>query len=80
MVMRSTSNSWVPPDGSWTGPSLRRISSNAVGQSSSVPSSNPIGCLVAVAVKAASLRCPVLTVHRSLGHGAWSARALTIAL
>ena len=48
MVIRSESKACVPSTGDSTGPSRRRISSNAVGQSSSVPSSNPIRCLVEV--------------------------------
>src|SRR5215469_16293510 len=48
MVIRSVSKACRLPSGPSTGPSRRRISSNAVGQSSSVPSSNPIKCLVAV--------------------------------
>src|ERR1700722_15631779 len=42
MVIRSQSNECVLPPGPGTGPRRRKISSNALGQSSSVPSSNPI--------------------------------------
>src|SRR5580704_1155456 len=52
MVIRSVSKACWLPSGPGTGPSRPRISVNAVGQSSSVPSSNPIRCLV---VKARSL-------------------------
>src|SRR5580698_6354691 len=46
MVIRSVSKAcWLPP-GPGTGPSRLKISVNAVGQSSSVPSSNPIRYLV----------------------------------
>src|ERR1700726_4439281 len=46
MVIRSVSKACSPPSGPGTGPSRDKISVNAVGQSSSVPSSSPIRCLV----------------------------------
>src|ERR1700719_2581521 len=49
MVIRSVSKACRPPSGPGTGPSRLRISVNAVGQSSSVPSSNPIRYLVVTA-------------------------------
>lgn len=60
MVIRSVSNACLVPSGPSTGPSRRRISSNAVGQSSSVPSSNPIRCL-AIADATSS---PEMTIAR----------------
>src|SRR5215831_92286 len=48
MVIRSQPNACRVPPGPATGPSRPRISSNALGQSSSVPSSSPIKCLVSV--------------------------------
>src|SRR6202044_1274608 len=50
MVIRSQSKAYRVPPAPWTGPTRRRISSNARGQSSSVPSSNPIKCLESVNV------------------------------
>src|SRR6516225_6118284 len=50
MVIRSQSKACRVPPLPATGPTRRRISSNALGQSSSVPSSNPIRCLEVVNV------------------------------
>src|ERR1700748_2421586 len=50
MVIRSQSKVCRVPPAPSTGPTRRRISSNALGQSSSVPSSNPIRCLEAVTI------------------------------
>src|SRR6516225_3766978 len=49
MVIRSVSKACWLPSGPDTGPSRARISVNALGQSSSVQSSNPIRCLVVTA-------------------------------
>src|ERR1700722_11304291 len=48
IVIRSQSKVCRAPPTPSTGPSRSKISSNATGQSSSVPSSNPMMCLVAV--------------------------------
>src|SRR6266496_2368836 len=48
MVIRSVVAGCLKQTAPTTGPSLRRISSNALGQSSSVPSSSPIKCLASV--------------------------------
>src|SRR6516165_8868338 len=50
MVIRSQSKACRAPPAPATGPTRRRISSKARGQSSSVPSSNPIRCLEVVNV------------------------------
>src|SRR5262249_1975432 len=48
MLIRSQPKTCLVPSVPVTGPSRRKISSNARGQSSSVPSSSPIKCLVSV--------------------------------
>src|SRR5580693_2203406 len=54
MVIRSQSKVCRAPPVPSTGPTRRRISSNAFGQSCSVPSSNPIRCLEAVNIDSRS--------------------------
>src|SRR6202453_2345681 len=69
MVIRSVSKACRLPPGPGTGPSRRRISVNAGGQSSSVPSSIPIRCLVLVVgtVKAGFLSAEPRHVMGELG-------------